>query len=128
MTAKVLIVFDEQVGREPQSADIVMDVRGCVDAMRPQDREVVEKRFRDFRSLQDLAEAWGMKFKGVVKRQSVAFDALRGGLGEAYGPGESRLRTTRKNHQAKHVRCAKPSWNNVDWTKWGRIPNQREDD
>lgn len=120
--------FDETPGPAAADADATMDVADAVARLKPAQRAVVEGRFMRFHSLQDLAEAWRMRPKGVAKRQLVAFDALRGGLSAGYGNDERRLRDTPPNHEARHIRQRRPSWSDRDWSRWGRIPNQRTDD
>lgn len=103
----------------------LMDVRDAIGRLRPIDAAVIGGRFLEFRSFAELAEASGRTVGGVRTRQHLAFDALRSGLEASYGPGEARIRSAARKRGFERVGRR---GDRFDWTTWGRIPNQREDD
>jgi DNA-directed RNA polymerase specialized sigma24 family protein len=83
-------------------------------------RCVVRSSFFRHRSFAELANAWGVRKQTIMASWRDAERALRDGLDAEYGPLVDRRAARPRRKQSRQI--------NRDWSTWGRIPNQREDD
>lgn len=113
----------DEWGRESPDADLAMDVRDAIHGLPSRMRRAVVGRAYEYRSFDDLAQAYGLSPRTVAEHQREAYTALRGGLDADYGRSVARTAARRKKWTHNQDRRK-----GVNWSSWGPIPGQRRDD
>lgn len=116
----------EPAAREGVDRDAVLDVRAAFDAMPAQGRILLFERFARDRTIAEIAQERGEGVAGLRIKQRAAYTAARNLLAGGYGQAVPR-RLHASFAERERWRRARQG-KGVDWTKWGPIPNQREDD
>jgi DNA-directed RNA polymerase specialized sigma24 family protein len=96
----------------------ILDVREAVGSLPDRERAAVESKFVDGASDLDVAKATDEPYGTVLWRVKTAFSLLRARLADYRVRGRSRKGKKRDRRRMRET----------DWSKWGPIPNQRDDD
>lgn len=108
-------------GRLDPDSDAVLDVRNAIKKLPYKHRRAVKLRAIEYRSLADLVPTSG-SMHAARAHVTRGYSELRDSLAGGYGPAVARTCAKRRKNPYQDRRLG------VNWSEWGRIPDQRDDD
>lgn len=114
--------------------DAILDVRWALQSMPAKHRAVIWAAYKEHRSIGEIAASVGLKKSAIHAQLKRAYKALEDAVRDGYGEAEMRLRDADRKATRlvvgpdRSTGASKRRSDKMDWSQWGPIPNQREDD
>lgn len=126
MRGRLASDFEGEKSRAEPDLDAAIDVRNAISMLPPDVAEFIKGRYQEFFLVADLAKAKNISKTTVRSKCRLAWASMRSGL-SAYGPTEMRDRSGRYKRN-QYLLYGRNRGFGTNWSKWGPIPNQRDDD